>query len=535
MAKNTVRDLQRKLRCQAAVARILAVSDSLATAAPALLEVIGSAFEWQAGLVWAPTDNRAHLVCRGTWPSATRYRPYLASCLGCELAIDHLPAVDGRAATILARDVPLAASGPYSDGALSAGLPVEVVVPAGESGALFTFLAEGRPEADEESLAALAGITAQLASFDARCRAERPIQGPESRARAVVAADLDAIILMDVAGAIVELNAAAERLFGYPSELAVGKRVAELLIPPRLRAEHEAGLQRFHETGTGAAIGRIFETTALRVTGKEFQVELAVMPITVDGQQLFAGYARDISAVRQQEEWVSRANDFQSELLSLVAHEVRSPIASMVANLEVLARTGALKDEEAIAILGDLRDSGGRLSRVVANMLALGRVAPGKPVATEPVLVHHLVSEVVGRCRASRPDREFLVQMGPGLPPVLGEPTFIDQVLENLISNADKYGPPGKPVHVHVRQAGNWVEIEVQDEGGGLSREEVHDFFAPFFRSDRTSGTAPGIGLGLTVCKRLVEAQQGRIWADSPEGGGTAFGFALPVVELGEE
>ena len=133
------------------------------------------------------------------------------------------------------------------------------------------------------------------------------------------------------------------------------------------------------------------------------------------------------------------------------------------------------------------------------------------------------------------PSREVRLEAPDSLPLVLVNPTYYRQVVGNLVSNADKYSPQGMPVVVASSVDGDGVMVEVTDSGDGVPPEELDQIFDTFFRSEKTSGKAPGQGLGLTVCRKLVEAQGGKIWARNNPGGGFSVGFSFPVMALVEE
>ena len=117
------------------------------------------------------------------------------------------------------------------------------------------------------------------------------------------------------------------------------------------------------------------------------------------------------------------------------------------------------------------------------------------------------------------------------LPPASAEPTYAEQVLRNLLSNAEKYSPSGAPVEIHAARDGGNIVIRVLDRGRGIDKSETDQVFTAFYRSPRTSELASGAGIGLAVCRRLIEAQGGRTWVSPREGGGMEAGFTLPVAE----
>jgi signal transduction histidine kinase len=156
-------------------------------------------------------------------------------------------------------------------------------------------------------------------------------------------------------------------------------------------------------------------------------------------------------------------------------------------------------------------------------------VESGVEVGHEPALLQHLVAEVASQDIRGVKGRPIEVAADPGLPPVMGDETGIRQVTHNLISNALKYSPRGSTVEVQVQTGkDDDVIVRVLDRGPGLSGTDAAHVFEPFYRGSETAETASGVGIGLFVCQRLVEAMGGRIWTRPRDGGGSEFGFSLP-------
>jgi two-component system sensor histidine kinase KdpD len=145
-----------------------------------------------------------------------------------------------------------------------------------------------------------------------------------------------------------------------------------------------------------------------------------------------------------------------------------------------------------------------------------------------------VVEKLVEEHRLRFPHRKIDVEIDAGSIAAEGQPTYIEQVLRNLMSNAEKYSPTDKPIKVRVRRRETNIEAFVLDRGPGFPEEEGERLFTPFYRSPRTSGTAAGVGIGLAVCRRLIDAQGGRIWAKPRPGGGAEMGFSLPAVDLSD-
>ena len=155
----------------------------------------------------------------------------------------------------------------------------------------------------------------------------------------------------------------------------------------------------------------------------------------------------------------------------------------------------------------------------------------GGDVGAEPVLLQRLLPAVIASEEGRWPGVTFDVSMPAGLPTVIADPTYVEQVIRNLLSNAAKYGGAGGTVAVVVESSPVEVLIRMLDDGPGFPPEETDRLFELFFRSARTSRVASGAGIGLFVCARLIRAMGGRIWAANRPEGGAEFGFSLRVME----
>jgi len=166
---------------------------------------------------------------------------------------------------------------------------------------------------------------------------------------------------------------------------------------------------------------------------------------------------------------------------------------------------------------------------MVENLLVLARLELGQEVATEPVLAQRIIGKLASAFKQRRPARPVIINVDQESAPVAAEPHYLEHVLRNLLTNADKYSPSDSPIEIETRTNDGETEIAILDRGPGIAPEESEIIFERFYRSDRTANRAAGIGLGLTVCKRLMEAQAGRVWARPREGGGLEIGVTLPI------
>jgi len=185
--------------------------------------------------------------------------------------------------------------------------------------------------------------------------------------------------------------------------------------------------------------------------------------------------------------------------------------------------------------LNDIVEESDRLRRLTEDLLVLNRAEGGGLVlAAEPVVLSRLIERAVEGERTRSPEHRIVVDAPPGLPLTLGEDVHIEQVLRNYLGNATKYSPAGTSVSVSGRAEDGGVAIRVIDEGPGLRDEEPERLFQLFYRSPSAIGQKQGAGIGLFVCRELIHAMGGRVWAApaaSGLGDGAEFGFWLPAAD----
>lgn len=245
--------------------------------------------------------------------------------------------------------------------------------------------------------------------------------------------------------------------------------------------------------------------------------------------------AADIDDEKRAELGLKRDIQQRDEFLGLVSHELRTPLTVLVGVANTLTRNyrGELTDTIAES-LEEIEQNARRLQRLLENMLVLSQASALETApAMEPQLLARLVERTGADFRGRYPHARLDLNIEPGLPIVLANATFVDQILWNLLTNALKYGDRDESIVVRAaRRDPETVEVSVTDRGPGLPPDELVRVFEPHFRSRSAETTANGLGLGLTVCRRLVELQGGTIEASAAEGGGMRFAFTLPV--LGE-
>ena len=229
-----------------------------------------------------------------------------------------------------------------------------------------------------------------------------------------------------------------------------------------------------------------------------------------------------------------RANAAKDEFLSLVSHELRTPITIILGNSRVLTRLRTAVDHDSLMqALDDIHDEAERLNRIIENLLVLARVERGQ-ADLETLHVAHVLEPLIEAHRRQYPRREVRLGVDDDEPLVDGSEFCIEQSVRNLLSNAEKYSPPDAPIDVTISRAGADVVVGVSDRGIGITPEETREIFRPFYRSSQAQAVS-GVGIGLTVCERLIQAQGGEIWAEPREGGGTTIAFSLRATAAADE
>ncbi len=393
-------------------------------------------------------------------------------------------------------------------------------------------------------------------------QAEREARLTEGRLAAISAASADAILGLDPAGRIESWNRGAELLFGYAADEIRGRPLTELLSSGQAagveyqwlaNAVREAGFVRGHETACRAAGDEVVmvDLTATLLTGEERQpsgMSVILRDVTErkrresEIRRLNASLNEQIAArtreLAEKVEQLARANAelqeldrTRSEFVSLVSHQIRAPLTNIRGATERMrAGCSVLKTTcSRMLVIVDLQVA--RLGRLVQDVLSAARAEAGELVLhPEPISVLPAMGQIIEQIRTRTANRPFHLFAPPGLPLAFADRDRVAEVLANLCDNADKYAPGGTAVVLTARASETEVTLSVADSGPGIPPGELGRIFDKFRRADRGDAQAAyGYGLGLFVCRRLVQAMGGRIWAENAPGGGAVISFTLPV------
>lgn len=370
-----------------------------------------------------------------------------------------------------------------------------------------------------------------LTDVTARKAAEQAVHDSEVRYRTLVEGLSVAVYTTDRGGRITLCNAAAVRLWGREPEIGKDLWCGSWRI--------------FWPDGNPMELDECPMSIALRERRAVRDVEIVVE--RPDGTRvnvlpyptpLFASTGELVGAVNvlvditeqgRMQEALRAALRSKDDFLGEISHELRNPITQIVGFAELLhSRWEQLDADTQGESIGEIHEQAQRLGRLVENMLVLSRLERGMAAATEPQLVQRILPLTLEKFRQRHPRTTLHKDIPDDLPPVESNAGTIDQVIWNLLSNAQKYGPTTGPVELFARAVDGNVEIVVADHGPGIPEEDIPHIFEPYVRSSATSGTVPGLGLGLSVCARLAQAEGATLWARN-RSPGLEIGLRLPT------
>jgi two-component system sensor kinase FixL len=349
------------------------------------------------------------------------------------------------------------------------------------------------------------------------------------------------MVIIDERGIILSFSAAAEKLFGYAEKEVVGENVS-MLMPSPDRERHDGYLKNYGDTGVRKIIGIGRVTTARHRDGNTFPIELSVGEAKFDGRRVFTGFIHDITQ-RQQAEL--RFHELQSELAhvgrltelgtlaSSLAHELNQPLTAISNYCEGAAsllsgKPGAEQLELVREALRDTAEQAIRAGEIVRRMRDF--LSHGKTEHREESLSRIITEANALALVGSREHGiEVRVSLDPGDDRVFVDRIQIEQVLINLIRNAIEamMDSPTRSLAIATRADGDTFTITIEDSGSGVSETLAPQLFQPFVTSKES-----GMGIGLSICRTIVESHGGRIGFEAAPEGGTIFSFILPRAEV---
>ena len=361
------------------------------------------------------------------------------------------------------------------------------------------------------------------------------------RMKTIVSTSLDAIVVTDMDGRIIEYNEAAERTFGYSRDTVIGADMGPLMVPEHMQKMHRNGMQRYREGGEASVIGKgIVQLEARNSKGEIFPVDLALAAAKGPEGDIIVGFIRDISDRVKAENTLRDARDravagekSKADLLAVMSHEMRTPLNGILGTLDLF--DPATLDAPHRRYLRIIRNSGKTLLAHVNDVLEISRLDVGKMSMKQSrfdlvLLLEEIVEGQAGQALDGT-NQLRLTPPSPALHEVYGDRNRIRQILLNLVGNALKFTRNGVvTVEADCNEGLDAVEIRVTDTGIGIAEADVERIFDDFVTVDASYGRATGgTGLGLAISQRLAKLMNGELGAESEPGEGSVFWLRLPL------
>jgi len=354
-----------------------------------------------------------------------------------------------------------------------------------------------------------------------RKRMEQEVAASEVRYRRLFETAQDGILILDAETAQIEdVNPFLVDMLGYSQHELLGKNLWEIGPVKDIEASQKA----FKELQNSEYIR--YEDLPLETReGKQIQVEFVSNVYPVNGRKVIQCNIRDVTERKKLEQ-------LKEEFIGMVSHELSSPLTVIAGSLNtLLSEEEQLSRDETHHLLQNATLAADTLSHLLGNLLELSRAQADRLILhTEPIKVDLVFKSAVERITEQYSTHKFVINFPKGLPLLNADPMRLERILYNLLDNARKYSPKGSKIMVFTREEKDQLIIGVSDQGVGIPESDQTMIFKPFERLKPAGFEgAKGAGLGLLVCRRLVEVHGGQIWVESTPGQGSTFFFSLPL------
>jgi two-component system phosphate regulon sensor histidine kinase PhoR len=343
---------------------------------------------------------------------------------------------------------------------------------------------------------------------------------------------VEAIAISDQDGIVEKINPAFTQITGFTETDIIGEDLDVLDAGDINKAAYREMSEELQRSGQWTG-----EMWNLRKNNESFPVRMSVTAVRNIRNQIthYVSIFYDISVRKAAERALVRMDQVKSEFISSAAHELRTPLSAIMGYAELVRGSrDRLSGEQINEFLDELYDRGEALNQIIDDLLDVGRIESGKPIDLKMDICNlfELLSRVFDFYVVHAADRKFKLLL-PGKndnSEFLIDKHRIQQVLENLMNNSVKYSEPGAEIRLGCIFKNQHWEVFVEDDGIGMTAEEVEKIFDKFYRADSSNTGAPGFGLGMSIAKQIVEIHGGEIHVESKKGRGTRVVFSLPCV-----
>jgi PAS domain S-box-containing protein len=346
----------------------------------------------------------------------------------------------------------------------------------------------------------------------------------------------DPIVIVDQQGTIRIVNRQVERVFGYARDEILGQQV-EVLLPERFRGAHTGHRNGYmHEPHT-RPMGIGLELFGRRKDGSEFPVEISLSPMQADGGLLVTSIIRDLTGRKQVEDRLrataadlARSNAELEQFAYVASHDLQEPLRMVASYTQLLGRRYKGKlDEDADEFIEFAVDGARRMQELINDLLTYSRVG-SRALELAPVDTGRTIDRVIADLGGAIEDSEARITRDASMPTIQADPTQLQQLFQNLIANGIKFRradvPPEVQISASSAAAGLW-QFRVSDNGIGIEPQYLDRIFVLFQRL-HSRAEYPGTGIGLAICRKIVERHGGSIQVESEPGQGTTFEITLP-------
>lgn len=355
---------------------------------------------------------------------------------------------------------------------------------------------------------------------------EKAILSSREKYRALFQGALDAVVTVNQEGLITQWNEQAASIFGYTPQEVCGQRWEELIIPPKYQCIYRDNLKRVIETGKSSVFHKRKEVLGMNKQGKVFPMEISVTPILHEGEYVFNAFLRDITHKKEAESKLMDMNQELRQFASVASHDMKEPLRT-ISSFSTLLERKIPESKETKEFLYYIKDASNRMTRLLEDLISYARAGTTAGQMEEIGLNETLI--VVRNNLYNLINNNHAVIESDDLPVIYGQQTHFLQLFQNLISNGIKYHREdvNPKIVVRCRPLHNGWEISIADNGIGMKEEYLKRIFEPFTRL-HTRREFEGSGIGLAICKKIIDQYKGKISVRSEVGVGTTFYIQLP-------